>query len=117
MVTPPDMPLPDFLTCVDGELRITGHRVSLPDILGEYNQGRSPEELVLRFPTLKLATIHKAIAFYLDHQPEIDAYLLARSQEMDQQRASSPPSVSLAELQRRLEQIRLKAMNAAEVSH
>ncbi|HVX86086.1 MAG TPA: DUF433 domain-containing protein [Phycisphaerae bacterium] len=117
MVTPPDIVLPDFLTRVDGELRITGHRISLPEILWEYNEGRSAEELVLRFPTLKLATIHKAIAFYLDHQPDLDAYLAAREGEMEQQRAGSPASPSLAELQRRMEQIRRKAVNAAEVSH
>lgn len=117
MVTPPDMPLPDFLTRVDGELRITGHRISLPDILFEYNRGLSAEELALRFPTLKLATIHKAIAFYLDHQPVIDNYLTARSAAIEQLRAANPPTVSVAALRCRLEEIRRESLNAAQTAH
>ena len=54
--------LPEFLTESDGEIRVTGHRISLYDLLWEYNEGLTVEELTLRFPTLKRATLHKIIA-------------------------------------------------------
>src|SRR5438045_911772 len=98
MVLPNPLNLPDFLQESDGEIRITGHRISLYDILWEYNQGHTIEELVLRFPTLKRSTLHKLIAFYLDNQPEVDAYLKSYSAALDENRARAQPTISVAEL-------------------
>ena len=110
--------LPDFLNDVDDEIRIVGHRVSLYHVLKEFNLGHSAEEISFRFPTLKLATIHKIIAFYLDNQAEIDTYLAEYRKALDQQEAQlGQHGPSRAELLRRLEQIRLKANNAAHVPH
>lgn len=111
------MPLPEFLAEAVGEIRIVGHRISLFDVLWEYNQGLSVEELALRFPTLKRATIHKLIAFYLEEQPEVDEYLAAYQQALGDARAQASAGPSAAELQRRLEQIRRTAHNAAPLSH
>ena len=117
MPSTPSFRLPDFLHEQDGEIRIVGHRISLFDVLWEYNQGRTVEELTLRFPTLKRSTLHKLIAFYLDSQPEVDAYLNDYSGALDEKRARSQPAPSVAELQRRLELIRRSSHNAAQISH
>jgi uncharacterized protein (DUF433 family) len=117
MVDHLSIPLPDFLAEVDGDIRITGHRINLYDVLWEYNQGLSIEEMTLRFPTVKRSTILKLIAFYLDFQPAVDTYLTSYQAELDEKRRTGPATPSVAELQRRLEQIRRTAQNVAQISH
>ena len=109
--------LPGFLEQADGEIRVTGHRISLYHVLTEFNAGQDAEEIALRFPTLKLATIYKIIGYYLEHQPVIDPYLADYRRSLDDQAAQIIPGPSKAELLGRLEQIRLKAHHAAHVSH
>jgi uncharacterized protein (DUF433 family) len=58
-----------------GAWRVAGTRVSLDSIVHAYWQGRLPEAIVADFPSLNLEQVHGAIAFYLGHRAEIDAYL------------------------------------------
>ncbi len=111
------MPLPDFLEESDDEIRVPGHRITLYHVLTKFNEGMSPEEIVLQLPTLKTSTVYKIVGFYLDNQPEIDAYLTEYRNALDAQAAGAKPGPSKAELLRRLEQIRLKAHHASHVSH
>ncbi len=110
-------PLPNFLHHADGEVRVVGHRISLYHLLTHYNAGESPESIALVFPTLKTSTIHKVIAFYLDHQPELDAYLQTYAGDLRAQENVAAPGPSRAELLRRLQDLRRQAHHAAEVSH
>ena len=55
--------------------RIKGTRVALDSIIYQFQQGRSPEAIQDAFPVLSLSQIYGAIAFYLDHQAELDNYL------------------------------------------
>jgi uncharacterized protein (DUF433 family) len=70
------MTVPDFLcTTADGEVLLRGHRIGLFHVVRLYNEGHSPEMLVCQYPTLSLALVHKVIAFYLEHQEEVDRYV------------------------------------------
>lgn len=70
------MTLPDFLTqSADGEIRLANHRIGLYQLVQAYNEGESAEMLASRYPTLSLSLVHKTIAFYLDNQAEVDAYV------------------------------------------
>jgi uncharacterized protein (DUF433 family) len=40
-----------------------------------FRQGTSPERIVQSFPTLELARIYGAIAYYLENQQLIDEYV------------------------------------------
>src|SRR5437867_4121986 len=40
-------------------------------------RGLGPEEMVRHYPYLKLAEVHSAMAYYYDHQSEIDAEIQA----------------------------------------
>ena len=101
------MTLPDFLVDhLDGEIRLTGHRIGLFHIVRYYIEGYSPEMLIEQFPTLSLALIHKVIAFYLENRAEVDAYVANYEAELEEQRAAAPKGPSLAELRRRLESLR-----------
>jgi uncharacterized protein (DUF433 family) len=57
-----EMPL---VVSEDGTIRIAGTRVSLESVVHHYEQGASAEEIVLRFPVLRLADAHSCLAYYL----------------------------------------------------
>lgn len=96
------MRLPDFLhEPIAGAVRFVGHRIALEHFVHYYNQGFSPEMLLGQFPSLSLPLIHKAIAFYLENQPEVDDYATRSLAEAEQQR-SAAGSPDLAKLRRRL---------------
>ena len=68
------MEMPAFLTRNDyGEIRLTGHRIGLLQIVDLYNVGESAEGILCQLPTLSLPLIHKIIAFYLENMAEVDA--------------------------------------------
>jgi uncharacterized protein (DUF433 family) len=68
---------------------ITGSRVSLDSVVFAFLEGLSPETITVEcFPTLTLEQVYGAIAFYLAHQPEIDAYLKQTDKEFESLRQS-----------------------------
>jgi uncharacterized protein (DUF433 family) len=94
---------PEYLTDVDGERRFAGTRIGIRVFLHFYNvAGYSAEMIASEFPSIDLATIHKFIAFYLDHTAEIDAFVAAEQSSLDQFRATASHHVSLSELRKRL---------------
>lgn len=79
-------PIPLNLTA-DGTIRITGSRVSLDSLLHHYKLGATAEQIAYKFPSLRLADIHAAIAYYLNHRAAVEAYLQqqeARADELQQ---------------------------------
>jgi uncharacterized protein (DUF433 family) len=70
------MNLPDFLTRGSmGEIRLTGHRIDLYLIVWSYRDGFTAEMIHEDYPTLPLPLIYKVLAFYLENQSEVDAYV------------------------------------------
>ncbi|MGD0299127.1 MAG: DUF433 domain-containing protein [Bryobacteraceae bacterium] len=67
----------------DGGYYVAGTRISLDSVVCSFNEGNSPEAIQEDFPLLKLAQIYGAIAFYLDHQAEIDKYLEETEREFE----------------------------------
>src|SRR6266536_1402318 len=63
-----------------GAYYVAGSRVSLASIIYEYRDGAAPETIRQNFRTLSLEQIHGAIAFYLGHQEQAEAYLLPREE-------------------------------------
>jgi uncharacterized protein (DUF433 family) len=87
-----------------GVYYIPGTRISLDSIVYAFREGCSPETIREDFEGLSLAHVYGAIAFYLDHQPEIDAYLSQRKQQWTElERQGTPVS---PDLQTRLERAR-----------
>jgi uncharacterized protein (DUF433 family) len=78
------MNLPDFLTRDRyGHIHLAGHRIGLRHVVELYNDGYTPERIPDHFPTLPLALIHKLIAFHLENQAEVDAYVRQSRQALD----------------------------------
>ena len=62
---------------------IAGSRVSLDSVVHAFLSGESAESIAQSFPVLRLEQVYGAIAFYLAHQAEIDAYLEAAHEEYE----------------------------------
>lgn len=65
-------PASPYVAQSDGALRIVGTRVGLDSVVTHFQEGRSPEEIVHSFPTVTLAQVYGAIAYYLENQKLID---------------------------------------------
>ncbi|AFZ59804.1 DUF433 domain-containing protein [Anabaena cylindrica FACHB-243] len=62
-------------------------------VTGYLAHGWSPEELHFQHPYLTLSQIHSALAYYWDHQSELDADIQQREQyaeQLKQQAGESP---------------------------
>jgi uncharacterized protein (DUF433 family) len=90
----------------DGALRIAGTRVSLASVVIGFQDGESPEQIVKSFPTLTLAQVYGAIAYYLENEKRINEYLSAVEREFE--RSVPPLSQSNPELFARLQAAREK---------
>lgn len=64
----------------DGVILVGRTRVTLDTVVAVFNQGATAEEIAHRYPSLDLADIYATIAFYLNHQSEVEAYLQQRRQ-------------------------------------
>ena len=85
----------------EGGLYVAGSRISLASIIFLFQQGSSPETIRQNFPSLSLAQIYGAIAFYLNHPSESQSYLARLQGKWDQiERGSQQPD---AEMQERLD--------------
>jgi uncharacterized protein (DUF433 family) len=67
----------------DGVLRIADTRVRLDTVIGAFNAGSAPEEILLKYPTLDLTDIYAVITYYLWHRDEVEAYLRERVQQAE----------------------------------
>jgi uncharacterized protein (DUF433 family) len=87
---------------------VAGSRVSLASIIYEYRDGATPETILQNFPTLSLEQIYGAIAFYLGHQEEAEAYLGDLEKKWDELERTAKPADP--ELQQRLEEARKRLL-------
>jgi len=69
-----------------GHIRVSGTRVTLESLLWLYKQGYAPEAVAEAFPSVPLADVYSAIAYYLRHTKSVDEYLHAREAEAEQLR-------------------------------
>ncbi len=65
----------------DGVMLVGKTRVPLDTIVIAFDRGATAEEIVHRYPSLKLADVYAVIAFYLNNQQEIEVYLQQRKQQ------------------------------------
>lgn len=79
-------------TC-GGKPRIDGHRIKVEHIAVCYERmGMAPDEIVSAHPTITLAQVHAALAYYYDHKEEIDADIEEGKRYVEELKAKTPPS-------------------------
>jgi uncharacterized protein (DUF433 family) len=60
------------------EPRIAGHRIRVRDVVIWHEKlGMSPDAIVDQYPTITLADVHAALAYYWDHRDEIEQAIAA----------------------------------------
>jgi len=79
-IIPETAPLPLEMN-TDGVVLVGKTRVTLDTVINTFIQGTTAEEIVYRYPSLKLADVYAVIAFYLNYQQEVEIYLHQRQQQ------------------------------------
>jgi uncharacterized protein (DUF433 family) len=74
-----DTPIP-LKTDADGVVRVVNTRVPLDTVIMAFKEGATAEEIVSQYPSLLLADVYAVIGYYLQQQPEVEAYLSQREQ-------------------------------------
>jgi uncharacterized protein (DUF433 family) len=76
-----------------GKPRIDGHRIKVEHIaICHERMGMNPDEIVNSHPTITLAQVHAALAYYFEHNDAIDADIEEGERFVDELKAKSPPS-------------------------
>ena len=99
-------------------IRIKGNRIDIEIVLEDYLEGASPEEILLRYPTLNLEKIHATILYYLAKTEEVEAYLERVRQldeEAEQEQLRNPPPV-VVELRERFAKVSQELLEAKKLS-
>src|SRR2546423_1815506 len=68
-------------------------RIRVAQIVIDYlNHGWSADEICIHYPHLKPAEVHSAMAYYFDHQSEIDSETEAEQRLIDESRKNAKPT-------------------------
>jgi uncharacterized protein (DUF433 family) len=73
----------EYVEYRDSGYWIAGTRVSLDSVVYAFLEGLSPESIMESFDTLTLEEVYGALAFYLGHRDDIDAYVKQSGAEFD----------------------------------
>ena len=85
----------------DGLPRIAGTTMKVVELVtAQHAHGWSPEELAFQFPHLTLGQIHSALAYYWDHQAELDQEIRHRLALAYDLGRLTPPAPMLERLRR-----------------
>jgi uncharacterized protein (DUF433 family) len=91
-----------------GRPRIDGHRIQVEDIaIWHERMGMSPDEIVSEYPSITLADVHAALAYYYANRERIDADIEAGKKYAEEMKAKADAS----RLQKMLRQRKADAPN------
>lgn len=86
----------------NGVVRVTGTRVTLDSLVYAFEEGATAEEIALRYPTLRLVDIYSVIAYFLNHQDEVKAYLEQEEALDNQVRLENELRPNVVDIRKRL---------------
>jgi uncharacterized protein (DUF433 family) len=89
-------------TDADGVVRVGNTRVTLDTIVATFSEGATAEEIVQKYPTVKLADVYVVIGYYLNHRAEVEAYLHHRQQQARAVRQLNEARTDMTDLRDRL---------------
>lgn len=73
-----------LVTDVDGVIRVGRTRVTLDTVIAAFLDGATVEEISHQYPSVDLADVYSAIAYYLRRRAEVDAYLQRRREQTEE---------------------------------
>jgi uncharacterized protein (DUF433 family) len=81
--------------------RIAGHRIRVQDIAVMHEKmGLSAAEIVERLPTITLADVYAALAYYWDHRDEIEARIREDHEYAEEMKRKQGPGLLAQRLPR-----------------
>lgn len=103
-----NQPIP-LTTDTDGVVRVANTRITLDTLIAAFGEGATPETIAQQYPSLSLADVYAVIGYYLNHRPEVHAYLQQRNQaaaeiRQDNEARFDPDGVRARLLARRAKQ-------------
>ncbi|HEX6904464.1 MAG TPA: DUF433 domain-containing protein [Thermoanaerobaculia bacterium] len=99
---PAEYRYPHIETDTNGVPYILGTTMKIVElVMAQRAHGWSPEELFFQYPHLSLSQIHSALAYYWDHQAELDADIERRSRFVEEIRRETGPSPRAEKLRNR----------------
>jgi uncharacterized protein (DUF433 family) len=75
--------IPPLVQEPDGTAHVTESRVTLDTLVTAFRNGATAEQIQDSFPTVSLRDIYGVIAYYLEHQDDVDEYLRTRRNEAE----------------------------------
>src|SRR5262245_9238336 len=89
--------IPQHIEIVEGargpKARIAGHNIRVQDIVVMHDRlGMSVEEIVEQLPTISIADVDAALAYYRDHRDEIDAKIAEDNAYVEEMQRALGPS-------------------------
>ena len=86
----------------DGVVRVGHTRIPIDRVVYEFNSGATPEEIVLRYDTLRLDDVYFTIGYYLRHKAEVNAYLAERERQAQENIAKIEAKLPWSQVRERL---------------
>jgi uncharacterized protein (DUF433 family) len=99
--TAPQLPVP-VRADDHGVLRIGNTRVTLDSVASEWQNGATPEEIALRFPSLEVREVYAVCAWALWHREEVERYLEQRRGQAEALQTEITQRTGLTGLRERL---------------
>lgn len=106
-----DNDIPPLHVDEHGVCRVSGTRVTLESILTGFLQRETPEQIHEAFPAVPLSDVYAAIACYLKHRNQLDAYL-KQTDEAEQRVAAEIDSRPPRTLRGKVEAARRKLVSS-----
>jgi uncharacterized protein (DUF433 family) len=85
-----------------GTARIAGTRSRVINVVLDKRNGMTPDEIHAQYPHLSLAQIYAALAYYYDHQSELDSQIERELRDLEALRGNNDQSPRRQELEARL---------------
>lgn len=99
IIEAPPVPL---RTDESGVIRVGKTRIPIDTVVYAFNQGASPEEIVMSYPTLSLIDVYAVVNYYLYNRAEVDAYIRQREAEAEHIRTENEKRFPSAGIRARL---------------
>lgn len=77
---------------------IDGTRITVAHVALDHRAGRTAEQMIADYPSLSLGQVYSALAYYYDHQDEIDRYVEERDRSIAEMRATQGQTPQRAKL-------------------
>ena len=105
MATPNEHRITTSPDVCGGKACIAGHRVRVLDVVVWHeHQGLTPDEIVSHIPSITLADVHAALAYYFDHIEEIQQEMREERAFAEEFRRKNPSLLEAKLRQERLEE-------------